>query len=168
MEEWRNLEFLGYPNYAISSLGRVKNVKTDHIKIPIGNGHGYLKVRLGNGKRQGTYFFIHRLVAFAFIPNPENKPEVGHKNTIRDDNRVDNLEWVTRKENNNHPITQERRGKASREFMNSDKNPFRGKPSTTRGRIWITNGVDNKMIYEEDFLKFQELGYVRGHMRFVF
>ena len=48
---------------------------------------------------------IHRLVALAFIPNVSNKPEIDDINTIRDDNRVCNLKWVTKKENRNNPIT---------------------------------------------------------------
>ena len=59
------------------------------------NNQGYKIVHL-NGK----YLRVHRLVAEAFIPNPENKPYVDHKNNIRDDNRIDNLRWATIKENN--------------------------------------------------------------------
>lgn len=51
-----------------------------------------------NGKRKGE--LVHRLVALHFIDNPEGKPEVNHINHIRDDNRVENLEWVTKSENN--------------------------------------------------------------------
>lgn len=52
-------------------------------------------------------FHIHRAVAELFIPNPENKPCVDHINTIRTDNRADNLRWVTHKENQNNPLTRE-------------------------------------------------------------
>ena len=51
--------------------------------------------------------YVHRLVAETFIPNPDNKPEVDHINTDRCDNDVNNLRWVTRKENHNNPITKE-------------------------------------------------------------
>ena len=64
------------------------------------NSQGYKLVHL-NGK----YLRVHRLVAEAFIPNPENKPCVDHKNNIRDDNRIDNLRWATIKENShNHNL----------------------------------------------------------------
>ena len=62
------------------------------------NGFGYLRVQIGRG---GPVYLIHRLVAEAFISNPDNKPEVNHKNHIRWDNRVENLEWCTRQENMN-------------------------------------------------------------------
>lgn len=62
---------------------------------------GYRQVKMySNGKRKSVY--VHRLVAEFFIPNPDNKPEVNHKNGIRDDNRIENLEWVTHEENMIH------------------------------------------------------------------
>ena len=87
-----------YPYY-ISNMGNVKN-KTGRILKPKITNKGYLSVALynANGKR---WCYIHRLVAEAFIPNPLNKKYVNHINFIRNDNRVENLEWVTVKENTN-------------------------------------------------------------------
>lgn len=88
------------PNYSVSSLGRVRNDRNNHILKSIYDDRGYCYacVRQGNRYR----FSIHRLVAMAFIPNPENKKTVNHINGIHDDNRVDNLEWATQHENNQH------------------------------------------------------------------
>jgi len=69
------------------------------------NGFGYFntKVMVGvKGSRRAVKFYIHRMVAECFIPNPEGKPQVNHKNGIKWDNRVENLEWVTGSENMNH------------------------------------------------------------------
>ena len=60
---------------------------------------GYLRVQLYMGNGKGRTEKVHRLVAIAFIDNPDNLPEVNHINHQRDDNRVENLEWVTHKEN---------------------------------------------------------------------
>ena len=110
IELWKEIE--GYSNYMISNLGRVKSLnynRTKKEKIMKFNTHpnGYLMIMLSKNNKQKV-FPIHRLVAEHFIPNPENKPCIDHINTIRTDNRVDNLRWVTHKENMNNPITKEK------------------------------------------------------------
>lgn len=65
-----------------------------------------------------------------FIPNPENKPEIDHINTIRDDNRVENLRWVTHKENSNNPITLKRSSESMNGKYKGENNPFYGKHHT--------------------------------------
>ena len=99
-EIWRPIE--GYGAYHVSNFGRVKSLK-GNVKIlkPQFNTNNYLYVNLcKDGKR--NLFLIHRLVALAFIPNPNNKPEVNHQNGHPMNNYVGNLEWVTSSENKQH------------------------------------------------------------------
>lgn len=87
--------------YKISDVGVVRNKKTQKIITPKDNGWGYLLIRLNkDGIRKGVA--VHRLVAMAFIPNPNKKPEVNHKDGNKLNNHINNLEWVTRSENIKH------------------------------------------------------------------
>lgn len=102
IEVWKDID--GYEGlYAISSLGNVKSFYSSIIKIlkPMDNGNGYKFVML---HKNGQYkaMLIHRLVANAFIPNPNCLSEVNHKDEVRTNNCVDNLEWCTHEYNNNY------------------------------------------------------------------
>ena len=90
-----------FPNYIINDCGEVFSYqKTKKKKLkPQKQGNGYMHVILHNGPLHRVKL-VHRLVAEAFIPNPDNKPCINHKNNIRNDNRIENLEWCTTSENN--------------------------------------------------------------------
>ncbi|WP_293666520.1 NUMOD4 domain-containing protein [uncultured Parabacteroides sp.] len=115
MEEiWRDIK--GYEGrYQVSNKGNVRSMhyfgksittKDNGVKLLklITNSSGYHVVSL-----KGKQYFVHRLVAEAFIPNGDNKPCIDHINTITTDNRVENLRWVTHKENLLNPISHKRR-----------------------------------------------------------
>lgn len=94
-EEWK---YIPGSIYSVSSFGRIRNNKTDHIKKLWKHYKGHLKITLRiNGKRKNH--FVHRLVAIAFIPNPDNLPLVDHLDEDKSNANVSNLEWVTISEN---------------------------------------------------------------------
>ena len=89
-----------YEGYQISNYGRVKSFKhkEPHILKPAIDKYGYLKISLNQDGKQ-KLFSVHRLVALAFIPNLENKPQIDHIDGHKFNNHVSNLRWVTDKEN---------------------------------------------------------------------
>lgn len=146
-EIWKDIE--GYEGiYQVSSFGNIRSLdRIDSVnrrikgKIMKQNTMytGYKTVRLTKNSITKGYF-VHRLVAIAFIPNPYNLPEVGHKDESRNNNEVDNLEWVTKSKNANMPlrrkrISQKAKGRILseehknkiREALEGERNPFYGK-----------------------------------------
>ena len=105
MEEWKDIE--GYDGlYQVSSEGRVRSLprnttKGQIIKPSIQNTGYYYVLLYKDGK--AIRKTLHRIIAKAFIPNPDNKPQVDHINGDRTDCRIDNLRWVTPSENNSNP-----------------------------------------------------------------
>lgn len=97
----------GFEKYLISNYGRVLNLSTGKILKPRAIGNGYKAVVLFNNKK-GVSMYIHRLVAMAFLPNIDNKPQVNHINEDKNNNHVSNLEWVTPWENSNHETRNKR------------------------------------------------------------
>lgn len=143
MELWRDIK--GYEGlYQVSNYGRVRSL--DHY-IQGRNQYGAIFKILKKGKIvkphkhcNTPYYFVnlnhkpkdvHRLVAEHFIPNPDNKPCVGHMDCDVSNNTVENLYWCTHKENNNHPITRGRMSEGQRRYFdNGGKVAFKGKHHT--------------------------------------
>lgn len=121
MEVWKDIIIEGFEGYQVSNLGRVRSFdriskgKNDSQRLVKGRvliqqklKNGYLRVGLCDGIKM-TKFLVHRLVAQAFIPNPNNLPQINHKSEVKTDNRVENLEWCDHKYNNNYGTVNERR-----------------------------------------------------------
>lgn len=134
IEEWKDM--VGSEElYQISNLGNIFSKISNRIVKSSYDQNGYkIRTHKVNGKAIVTK--VHRAVALAFIPNPENKPFVNHINGIKDDNSVNNLEWVTSSENQKHNISinENRRGTGhwSAKLTEDDVKYIRNNPDKLR------------------------------------
>lgn len=103
-EQWKPID--GFPNYQVSNRGRVMNLETGKVLKNRSNNHGYPYVALPKGDGKPKNMLVHRLVATAFIPNPDNLAQVNHLDEDKTNNNVENLEWCTASQNMRHSAHQ--------------------------------------------------------------
>lgn len=145
-----------FENYAVSSDGTVMNLLTNKIKKPRSNGtgKGYMRVDLyKNGERRRCY--VHRLVAEAYIPNPNSLPFVNHKDGNPRNNKVDNLEWCTPLENVRHAANQLHVLSAYSAHCEKTKKRVQG--------TYLASGIKTK-VFESVTQASQELGVLRPNI----
>lgn len=156
-EEWRDIpDYEGL--YQASNYGRIKSLdrtvgfkkhffrKSIIIKAAK-DIKGYLKVCLTNRNGKRNPYRLHRLIAKAFIPNPNNLPQINHKNFVKNDNRVWNLNWMTMEENIQHGLKNRKR-KFSKKISNK-KYDFSNKNITNFTNLDIYNEMDLKNLENE-------------------
>ena len=127
MEEWKDIQ--GYEGrYQVSNLGRIKSSYKGSWNIlkPIDNGQGYKHIKLfKDGERK--HYYIHRLVAQAFIDNPNNYPEVNHIDENKANNCMENLEWCGREYNLSYNLGRKRRAESRKGKYVGKENCMYGK-----------------------------------------
>lgn len=146
-------DYTGY--YQVSNMGRVKRIgKTKCLKRAT-NKFGYLYVDLyKNGEKEK--FFVHRLTATAFIPNPNNLPCVNHKNENKTDCRVENLEWCTVEYNNSYGTRLERLSESRKGKYVGIENGFYGKTHTDEVKKKISKTHKGKSKSKEHMNKLHQ------------
>jgi hypothetical protein len=151
--EWKQIE--EHQNYSVNNLGEIKNNKTGRILKQQTDRGGYNSVLLGlGGKRIG----IHRLVANAFIPNPDNLPCVDHVDRCKTNNNLSNLRWTTYSNNNRNCNFEDRTGKYSK---------FVGVTFDKRRNRWVAQiKINNKVKHLGGFDLEEEAG--KAFKDFVF
>lgn len=143
-EEWRDIA--GYEGlYQVSNMGRVKSLNykrtcEERVLKPAKKKCGYLEVLLyKDGKTK--HWKVHRLVAVAFIPNPDSLPQVNHKDECKTNNNVWNLEWCTHEYNQNYGTRNERAG-------SKISSKLKGKPKSEETKKKISENIPKKAVQQ--------------------
>ena len=162
-EIWKSLDFMGYTDYMVSNWGRVKSIERivlyndgrkynypEKILKPNINiqRYGYLQIILFKNKKPKT-FKVHRLVALAFLENPNNYPQVNHKDENKDNNNASNLEWVTAKQNTNYGTRNKRASKKMKGKYKGENHPMYGKHHLEETKEKISKANKGKHHSEE-------------------
>lgn len=139
------MKIKNFENYEVTCSGEVINTKTGRVLKQI-KQHGYLRVGLcRNGKQK--LFSVHRLVAEAFIPNPNNLPCVNHKDENPLNNNVENLEWCTCEYNNNYGTRKERA------IKNKKKPILQLRKDGSLIRVWLSaSDIEKQVGYNSSFI----------------
>ena len=153
VEEWRVIP--GYENYEVSNLGQIRSLnwnRTGTIRIlkQLNHSSGYLAIGLTKNGVQKR-FTVHRIVAMTFIPNPNNLPEINHKDENKHNNSVENLEWVSHKYNINFGT----RNKRHSEKMKNKSSWHKGIPMSQESKDKLKKSI------KEWHLKRRKLGLGR-------
>ena len=119
MEVWKPIPFTNYDTWEVSNKGNIRHRKRlNNLKFKSNKGH--LMISLGT-KVDKRWFLVHRLVALAFLDKPEGKDIVNHKNGVKGDNRVENLEWCTAAENTEHHFSNFHDYKTERKYLSINR-----------------------------------------------
>ena len=154
MEIWKDIE--GYEGlYQVSNYGNIRSLnyrnksQIHNLTLKVRKRDGYLTVGLTKNNRNKT-FIVHRVVAKAFIPNPDNLPQVNHKDENKSNNNASNLEWCTCKYNIQYSVK-----------LHPKRKTYYRKPNKWNKRVRQLDKKTGQVIRE--YSNFQEIGQVRGN-----
>ncbi len=163
MQEWKDIA--GYEgHYQVSNDGMIRSIKSGNsILKGDKQKNGYRRVYLWkDGAKKNM--LVHRLVALAFIPNPENLTEINHIDQDKENNRVENLEWCTHLYNMNYGDVRQKISRANMgRKASSEKRRFHS--IDTSKRRWINNGLIEKYVYKESVDSMIANGWKRGRKK---